>query len=157
MDLIYTQAHGYAAYTGKTSRDFPELAAIVDYKDEIASMGYVRQWGSPSAGDGHGDECEGFALDGPNKYGFPRYLVTLWDDHLGTHIYCEDPGDFFALRMEMGRNQLVASPLLLEILEIAKKAFRAQHGHDYDSFCKTCDPEAWRVHQEWEASQRGKR
>ena len=156
MDLTYTQANGYAVYTGKTSRDFPELARIVDYQDELRGMGYVRQW-RYAGGDGQGDEAEGFELEDTNKYGFPRYLVVLWDENNGHHIYCENPGDFFALRMEMARNHQVANPLLLEMLEVARKAFRALHGHEHDTICKKCDPDGWREQQEAAIARSAKR
>lgn len=159
MDLTYTQANGYALYTGKTSRDFPELAKIIDYKEELRVAGYIRQWKYCAGGDGQGDEAEGYEITGENKHELPRYLVTFWDDDSGTHIYCEDPGDFFALRMEMVRNQLVANPLLLEILDVAKKAFRAQHGHEHDTICERCDPEGMKDQREaerkWREKQKG--
>jgi hypothetical protein len=90
---------------------------------------------------------------GPNKYGFPTYLVSYLDENEGTHIYCDDPGDYFALRVELAcRNTQVVSPLFHEMWETAMKTFRANHGHYPEEVCIKCDPvEAKREQKLWQS------
>jgi len=140
-DLLYTQATGFTAHSGRVLADIPALKAIEGYAETIQAAGYVEQWGYGDDDDRYvaSDMVMGYQMEGANRYELPKFLVTHWDINSGVHIFCNDPGDFYALRLELSRNPQIAPHFLAEFCKIAMKAFRAFHGHDPYSTCSRCD------------------
>jgi hypothetical protein len=62
------------------------------------------------------------------------------------------PFERILLRLLSGKDeddiQTGAAFHLSVLFDMARKAFRAGHGHDADSVCSQCDPQRWREQQE---------
>lgn len=130
MDLHYTQATGYSQYKGTRLEETPEyLASELGLFEDV---GYVQQWRchdysvqelTRNAQTG-GAIFEGFEIDGANKHALPAYLVAIyWDSASGDHedhIYCDNAGDFFALRMQLNQATPILGVLLSELCDLVR-------------------------------------
>lgn len=143
MELTFSQTGGFAQYTGTPwyeSEASAHTLATEDFEKVLNHVGYHEQWAYKFGIECDGDRIEGYEQHGENLHDLPRYLTLFWDYETATCIYCDDPGDFFALRLKLLSNPQVVTPMVEAFLNLAEKAFHANHGHDFRSECQSCDP-----------------